>query len=238
MRLHLVGIGRHLTGMEMLSPSEVEKWRAVDDLSFHVAPFVPAVADDASEVALGCHLHEVRIALVEKEQSVVALQKVVELTFGALHPLKTSESLQVGTPHIGDEAARRLHIVYQRLDVSRVAGPHFHDRNLVFRAQGEERFGHSHIVVEIAPGVHHVVFLSQHGRDELLGGGLAVGARDADDGDVEPAAVLAGQFFESGEHVVDEYQSPVALFGKLPFVDHGVGASFLQGRLGKSVAVE
>ena len=49
------------------------------------------------------------------------------------------------------------------------------------------------------------VFLRQHGLDELLRGGLAVGAGDGDDRNVELAAVLTSNVLQGLEAIIDSY---------------------------------
>ena len=82
-----------------------------------------------------------------------------------------------------------------------MAGTHLDDGYLVAVVQSEEGLGHAHVVVEIALCEEDIILLLQDGRNEFLGGGFAVGARDADDRDVELAAMLAGQVLEGLETV-------------------------------------
>ena len=110
-----------------------------------------------------------------------------------------------------------------------MAGAHLDDGYLVFRSQAEQRLGHPYVVVEVALGVEHVVLLLQHGGDELLGGRLAVGAGNADDGNLELAAVFAGQVLEGLEAVVDLDDLPLGrLGGGHSLVNDGVGAALFQ----------
>ena len=99
----------------------------------------------------------------------------------------------MGFAHVGDEAAGGLCRLGEGLDVAGVAGPHLNDGYLVAGGQAEEGLGHTHVVVEVALGVEHVVFLGEHSGNQLLGGGFAVGASNADHRDVELATVLTGQ---------------------------------------------
>ena len=70
----------------------------------------------------------------------------------------------------------------------------------------EQRLWHSHIIVEVASGVVHVVFLAQHGSNELLSGCLSVGASNTYNWYVELSAVLAGKVFVCLQGVVNENQ--------------------------------
>ena len=197
-----------------------------------------AVADDAVEAPLLRHGDEMLVGGVEEHQSAVGLEEVVELALGALHALERSEALQMGAADVGDEAAGGLNVFHELLDVARVGGAHLDDGNLVVGIEAEQCLGHTDVVVEVALGVHHVVFLSQDGRNEFLGSGLAVGAGDADDGDVELAAVLARELLEGQEAVIDEDETWVGGVGIFRFIDDGVAASLVERALGKLVAVE
>ena len=130
-------------------------------------------------------------------------EEIIEFALGLTDTLKRAEALQVGTPHVGDESAGGLGSLYQRLDVARVRGSHLHDGDVVLVAQAEQGLGHAHVVVEVALRRHHVVALGEDGTDEFLGGRLAVGARDADDGDVELPTVLPCQVLVGLQTVVN-----------------------------------
>ena len=82
-----------------------------------------------------------------------------------------------------------------------MAGPHLYDGNLCVDGDGKEREGHAEVVVKIAGGGVGAVAFGQDGVDKLLGGGFAVGAGDAYEGNGELAAVVCGQLLQGGEHV-------------------------------------
>ena len=113
----------------------------------------------------------------------------------------------MGSAYVGDQTAGGLCRLCECLDVARMAGAHLDDGDLVLLRQAEEGLGHAYVVVEVALGVEHIVFLREHSCYEFLGGRLAVGACDADDGDVELTAMLAGQVLERLQAVVDENES-------------------------------
>ena len=102
----------------------------------------------------------------------------------------------------------------------------------------QQRFRHAYMVIEIALRVEHTVFLFQHGRDEFLCGGLAVGARHTYYGGAEGGAVQVRQLLECGESIIHEDDTLVALFCIFHFVDDGICGSLLQCALGICVAVE
>ena len=106
------------------------------------------------------------------------------------HTLKRAEALQMCTTHIGDDGIVGLYHVDESLDVARMRRTHLHNGNLMLRTKAKQRLGHTYVVVEVALCVQHVVFLLKHGSGELLGSGLAVGARDADNRRGERAAMV------------------------------------------------
>ena len=165
-------------------------------------------------------------------------EEVVELAFGALHSLKGAKALQVGTSHIGDESAGGFHVVHEFSDVTGMRGAHFHHCDLMLRAEGEQRARHTHIIVVVGLSVHHVVLLGQYGRNQFLGGRLAICSRNADDGEGELPAVLPCQFLIGGQRVIDQDIPAVALGNIFLFIHHGIGTTFLQGIGGKLVSIK
>ena len=141
------------------------------------------------------------IVAVDEDGQVAADQEVVQLALGLADAFEGAKALQMGTSYVGDEAAGGLGGLHKRLDVARVGGPHLHDGNVVLLVQPEQGLGHADVVIEISLGGHHVVLGAEHGGNEFLGGRLAVGASDADNGNVELAAVLTGQVLEGLEGV-------------------------------------
>ena len=96
------------------------------------------------------------------------------------------------------------------------------------------------MIVEVRFGGHHVVFLRQHGRDKFLGRGLAVGAGDAQDRDVELTPVEGGQFLEHLQRVFhhDAFAAPPGSPFQQEPVHDGIFGSGLEGVDGKIIAVE
>ena len=85
-----------------------------------------------------------------------------------------------------------LHVFHEFSDVTRMGSTHLYNGNLVFRRETEEGLWYAHIIIEVTLGEHHVELLAENGRDEFLGGGLAVGAGDAYHRNIEVAAMLTG----------------------------------------------
>ena len=121
----------------------------------------------------------------------------------------------MGAAHVGDESAGGFHGFHQCLDVAGMGGTHLYDGNLVLGLQAQQRLRNAHVVVEVALGVEHIIFLRQHFRDKFLGSRLAVGASDADDGNLELPAMLAGQVLKRLQAVVD-FNNPTIIFFTLP----------------------
>ena len=178
------------------------------------------------------------VGIDEDEAVLAAAEKVVEFALGLDDALERTKALQMGTAYVGDQATSRLCRLSERLDVARMTGAHLDDGNLVFLRQSEEGFGHAYIVVEVALSVEHIVFLREHSSDEFLGGRLAVGARDADDRNVELATMLTRQILEGLQTVRDDNQPFIASIGERLIVYDSIGAAFLKGLKGELVAVE
>ena len=102
----------------------------------------------------------------------------------------------MGFSYIGNQSAGGLCCFSQCLDVSRMTGSHFDDGYLMFFVQAEQCLGYSNIVIEIALGIKHVELLLEYSGNEFLGCRLAVSACNADDRNIELAAVLTGEVLE------------------------------------------
>ena len=182
------------------------------------------------------------VIVVDEGRQFVFHQKVVQLALGLADPFKRAEALQVGTSHIGDEAAGGFCRLYQRLDVARMRGTHLHYGNVVLLVQSEQRLRHPDIVVEVALGGHHVVALRQYGTYQFLGSRLAVGTRNTDDGYVELPTVLACQVLEGLQTVL--YYNHSVCKALLPFREVGEGfhnsiaATLLQCLKSKLVSIK
>ena len=193
-----------------------------------------AVGDDMLKVPLLRHSDKVLVVGIEEDRSVA--QKVVEFALGFHHAFERAEALQVGTTDVGNESAGGFDGLYERLDVARVAGTHLDDGYLVLLGQAEQCLGHTHVVVEVTLGVEHVVLLAQNGGDEFLGGRLAVGAGDADNWDIELAAVLACQVLKGLQTVLDYDYFWIGW--RYILINNGVGTAFLQRLNRKLVTIE
>ena len=84
------------------------------------------------------------------------------------------------------------------------------------------------MVVEVALRVEHVVLLLQYGGNQFLCSGLAISARDADDGGAQMDTVVFSQLLKGGEHVFHQNQTIVTLLCIFLLVNHGVCRSLFQ----------
>ena len=73
-------------------------------------------------------------------------QIVVHLSFGFDDSFKRAESFQMCFSYVGNYSVVRFGYLYQLLDVSRVAGTHFHHGKVVFRAQAEQSEGNTDVM--------------------------------------------------------------------------------------------
>ena len=209
-----------------------------DQCATDVSGRIRAVGDDAVKLALGSHLHQIGIALVEKEEGAMGPHEIIEFTFRPFYTLERSEALQVGTPYIGDHATGRLNIIHKLLYVARMGGSHLHNRYLMFRRDLKQRTRHAYIVVVVGLGVEHTVFFGQDRGNQFLGCGLTIRTRDADDRNVKLAAMLTGQFLIGGQRISHDDIACVASHGILRFINHGIATALFQSLGGKTVAVE
>ncbi len=199
-----------------------------------------AVAEGMAGLLRG-HFPQVGVILVqEDERASVAAEPVVKLTFGGLDAFEGTETQQVGTADVGDQAVVRSADLDELGDVVGVAGPHFDDGNLRPGRDGQQRQGHADVVVEIALRGRDTVFPGQDGGNEVLGRGLAVGAGQADHRQFPLPYVRTvpdGQFAQRGERVFDPDQSFVMADLRVMIHDRPGGAG-IQRLEGVVVSVE
>ena len=163
---------------------------------------------------LGRHFPQVGIVLVqEDERAAVRAEPVVELPFRGLDALEGAEAQQVCAAHVGDQAVVRLADFHELGDVVGMVGTHLDHGHLRVGGDGQQRERHADIIVEIALRGRDAVFLRQHGGDEVLGGGLAVRARQAEHGQFAVPHVRAvpdGQLLQGLERVRNADQTRFA----------------------------
>ena len=210
LRLHLVPLRAAtflLEHHQRLAPTELQERITFDDLARDTA--VPVVGIGG----VGRHpdlfviadlAHQVLVVGIDEDEAVLTTaEEVVEFALRLDDTLEGSEAQQMGSAYVGDQTAGGFCCFCECLDVARMAGAHLDDGDFVLLCQSEEGLGHAYVVVEVALSVEHIVFLREHSSYEFLGGRLAVGACDADDGDVELTAMLAGQVLVSLQTILN-----------------------------------
>ena len=126
-------VGLNLMPVETLgAPAALQEWGAGDDFSPYIAVSVLAVGDEAVDVALLCHLHQVLVVGVDEDEGIAGCEVIIEFSLGLLHAFETSKSLKVGTAHIGNHAAGWFHVFHELSDVIRMGSTHLYNGNLIF----------------------------------------------------------------------------------------------------------
>ena len=108
----------------------------------------------------------------------------------------------MGFSYIGDDSIIWFGYFYQFLDVSGMAGSHFHHAKLVFGFQAEKGERHTDWIVQVSQCVQYVVLLRQDGGYKFLGRSLAVGSGDADNTCAQLAVMIVGKLLQGMQAVV------------------------------------
>ena len=160
-----------------------------------------AAVGDGFQATLGSLCGEDVVVCIDKGSALFGREVAVKFCFSLDDPFEAAKTFEMGAAHVGDKAEVGVGDATEVGNLARMTGPHLDDGNLCVGGDGEEREGHTEVVVKIAGGGVGAVAFGQDGVDKLLGGGLAVGAGDAEEGDGELAAVVSGQLLQGGEHV-------------------------------------
>ena len=142
----------------------------------------------------------------------------------------------MGFAHVGYQPTVGFHYLYEGLDFARMVGTHLYYGDVVFLSQSQQCLGHADMVVEIALSVEYVILLAEHGGNELLSGGLAIGACNTYYWRVQRTAMLTSELLQGGEHIIYYYVS--VILGILRLVYDGIGAPFIECRLSIRIAIE
>ena len=185
--------------------------------------------------ALG-FVHQAFVVGVDEDESVLACEVPVEFRLGVYHAFEAAEAFEVCASDVGDEATVGVGDAAEELDFARVVGTHLDDGEFGVGGDGEQCERHAEVVVEVAFGGRGAVAFGEDGMDELLGGGFAVGAGDADDRHLEVATVFACQFLECFQHVGDHDAAVVDFV--LRVADDAECGALLEGFGCEGVAVE
>ena len=185
------------------------------------------------------YVHQVFVVTIDEEGQVTLDEEIVQFTLGLADTFEGTETLQMGTSDAGDESAGGLSGLYECLDVTRMAGSHLNDGDIVVLSKSEQCLRYTDVVVEVALGGQYVILGGKYGGNELLGGCLAVGARNAHHGNLELPAVLTCQVLEGLEGVVNDNKPWVPLGGRQwGFTYDGVATALFKCLEGIVVAVE
>ena len=195
-----------------------------------------AAVGDGFQAALGCLCGENVVVGIDESGAPFGGEMSVQLGLGLDNTLKAAKSFEVGAAHVGDKAEVGVGDAAERLNFARMVGTHLNDGNLCVGGDGKEREGHSEVVVEVAGGGVGAVAFGQYGVDKLLGGGLAVGARDAYHGDGELVAVVRGQLLQGQQHVLHHHAAGIVIV--LGIGRDAEGCALFQRLRDESIAVE
>ena len=167
--------------------------------------------------------------MVANDGAIKCLFGVDNLRFGA-------ETFDVSFPYIGDESVVGACDGAQVGNFARMVGSHLHDGNFIRWLYREQCQRNAYVVVEVALGVGGAEFFCHHSGNQLFGGGLSVGACDADDGDGELLPMVGGQLLQSLQTVLDHYAARVVR--QCTVLGDDIRRALVQCRQGKLVAVE
>ena len=115
----------------------------------------------------------------------IAFEEVENLGFRLQNAVAVNQILQVAVADIGHDHGVGAHDFRQSVHFAKVADTHLQHRHLVLVAKAENGEWHAQLIVEIALGFQHIVFLAKHAVSHLLGAGFAHAASDAYNGNVE-----------------------------------------------------
>ena len=149
------------------------------------------------------------------------------------------EPLLVSLADVGDESQRGFDNLLEVYHLVGLGDTGLEDSHLGLGPDLPYREGYADLRVVAAGRAHGVVVGLEQLVEPLLDGGLAVTARDADDRDLEAAAVCGSQLLQGGERVLDDDEvGPVhLLFAGNGVLDHKVAHSFAIEVLDVAVAV-
>ena len=181
-----------------------------------------------------------RIVGIVEGQATGLAQIVVKFALGLLHPFEGAEAQNVRLAHVGDQAAGGLGDLHQRGDLARGGRAQLDHGRARPGVDAEEGERHADMVVQVAVGINGFVLAGHHGAHQFLRGGLAVGAGDADHGDIELAAVVGGQILQRFQHVFNQIAFALAGLDALQrgAVHHRDAGALFEGLHGEVVAVK
>ena len=124
-----------LMNLALLLPVEGQEGVARDGFTPGEGTFVRSVGDLLQSLGNGLKGF---VFPFDEDLAMRMAEVIVQFSLGAKHTCLVSESLQVGTPHIGDQSVVRMDDLHQLLDVTRMAGSHFDHGHLMLMVQAKE----------------------------------------------------------------------------------------------------
>ena len=131
----------------------------------------------------------------------LSLEPRHHLALAARHAVEISEALEVLGARVGDEADGRAREAHELGDIADAVRAHLDHRTAMRGLETHQRHRHADVIVEIAVGRHARAAACENRGGHLLGGGLAVAAAHADDGNRERGAPSGGQLLQRGQRV-------------------------------------
>ena len=176
------------------------------------------------------------IVLVDEDAPARSAEKVVELAFGADDTLERSETFEMRSADVGDQATIRAGDSAEVAYLAGVVRAHFDDGHLVRLREAKQREGYADVVVEVALRAERAEASGEDSGHELLCRRLAVRAGDANDGCVECFAMQSGEALQGLEDTVDAKESRIVRQRRI--INDGVSAAVAERLQGKGITVE
>ena len=159
---------------------------------------------------VGVHPAAERIPLVPQQRLVAAqdgraarTQALEDFELGLADALARTEELDVGRADVGDDRVVRLRRRRHTGQLAEMVHAHLSDHDFGVVRHAHERQRQTDLVVQVALGLLRAELLRQHSVEQLLGGGLADRAGNADDRTAAQRAVAARQIEQRLRGVLD-----------------------------------
>ena len=191
---------------------------------------------------LGSHCRQHLVISRNKCTSACRIEIVEQFALAATNTLDATESLQMRTTYVGQNAIVRFRNRGQQSDLATSACTHFNDAKFGRAIHSQKGQGHSDMVVQVATGGIDLILFGQHARHQLLGSGFAIAAGYSEDRNAQHFAVLASQILQCAECVFDQKESFSQLLGSplnhRCIVHNGISRTLVQCIDRKAIAVE
>ncbi len=207
--------GQRVAQVVAAGEAEVHARAVAERVEQHVRALAAALLGDHVHVGVVCaeghhpaavtaHV-PVKQALVSRHDGGAAVGELVdELRLGGGHVLDGADELKVHRRDVRDHADVRLGDARQLADLPGAAHGHLDHRDFRRALDLEQRERHPDLVVQVRGGGHGAGHRREQRPEDVLCGGLAGAAGDADHLDAGPAADGGGQALQRREAVVDD----------------------------------